>query len=143
MHDLLIPIDIEDALQKDITEAAERSGLSISVSAPPIARDLGGGRAMPYAVVERLGGVRSSLVLDKHAVSVDVWDKRWALAQDTASKLLAIILALPDTPDMSVDYISADVDTIPYNNPDVKHEDLPRVTFTVQLTTRATAQAID
>ena len=140
MHSL-IPVDIEDALQTDLNEAAENSGFSILVGAPPIPTNLG--QTIPYATVMRVGGYRTSIVLDTHYVTVDVWGRRWAQAQDSANKLVGLILALPDTPDTSVEYTNASIQSLPYNNPDLKHETLARVSFTVELKTRATDLAID
>lgn len=138
---LLVPIDIEDALQKDLSQAAQQGGFSIGVSATPVPSDLG--KTIPYAVVTKVGGVRNDIVVDEHIVSIDVWDKRWALVTESANKLAAFLMALPDTPGTSVDYLSVRMDVLPYNNPDVRHVDLPRASFTAAVATRPAVLAID
>ena len=138
---LLATVDIEDALQRDLSEAARLSGFSIGVSATPVPDNLG--ETIPYAVVTKVGGSRSDIVVDEHFVSIDVWDKRWALVTDSASKMVALLLALPDMPDTSVDYLKIDLQISPYNNPDIRHVDLPRATFTAAVTTRSAVLAID
>lgn len=116
-------------------------GFSIGVSATPVPEDLG--KTIPYAVVTKVGGSRLDTVLDEHIVSIDVWDRRWALAIASANKLAAFIAALPDMPDTSIDYLKVTLDVTPYNNPDVRHVDLPRVSFTAAVLTRPAVLAID
>ena len=131
------PIDIEDVLQKDLSQAAAASGLSISISGTPVPSNLGAN--LPYAVIERVGGSRWSELIDKHAVSIDVWSNRWAVSNDYASELVSLVQALPDMDDSTVDYYEAGIDAFPYNNPDLRHEDLPRVSFTATVICRAKA----
>lgn len=141
MVEILVTHDIEDALQSDLSRAVQMGGFSIGISATPVPEDLG--KTIPYAVVTKVGGSRSDTVLDEHIVSIDVWDKRWALSIESANKLAGYLMALPDMPNTSIDYLKVTLDTTPYNNPDVRHVDLPRVTFIAAVLTRPAVIAID
>lgn len=131
----LIPIDIEDALRVDVSTAAALGGFSFSMAAPPTPTDLGA--SLPYVLVERMGGTRESLVIDEHVVAVDVWDNDWADAHKTANEVLGVMFSLPETEGLSQDYLDVAVNAFPYDNPDPDHEDIPRVSFTAHVSTRA------
>lgn len=130
----LAPIDIEDALRLDIMTAAGQGGFSIS--APPVPINLGA--LLPYAVVERIGGTRDELVIDSHMVGVDVWANDWAEAQQTANAIVGYMCSLPYDDSAQHDYLSVNINALPYNNPDPDHADVPRVSFTAQVLVRAT-----
>lgn len=132
----LMPLDIEDALRVDLTTAAELGGFSCAFGAPPTPKNLGD--VLPYARIERLGGRRDSLVVDLHDVAIDVWADTWAEAQEAANKVVALLCGLPYADgELAHDYLGADLNALPYNNPDPQHEDLPRVSFNATVTARA------
>lgn len=127
--------DIEDALRVDLPAAAERSRFSIAAAAPPVPEDLGS--ELPIAIPERVGGQRYSEVLDQHSVSIDVYAATWAQAQAAANNLIGIVSALPYMDGLSAHYLETDITTLPYNNPDPRHEDIPRATFAATVICRA------
>jgi len=131
----LIPLDIEDALRVDVSTAASQGGFSFSIAAPPVPANLGA--SLPYVLVERLGGTRDEVVIDEHIVAVDVWDKDWADAHSVANDVLGVLSALPDTDGLAHDYLEVAVNVLPYDNPDPDHQDIPRVSFTAHVSTRA------
>ena len=116
---------------------AARCGLSCGISGTPIPADLG--KTLPYAVIYSVGGFKTSKVVDTHTVSIDVYDERWDLAMAAASKLSGIVEFLVDTDGLSVDYHSTATTSLPYNNPDPRHSDLPRVTFTADVVLKSAA----
>lgn len=131
----LVAIDIEDALRQDLPTAATLGGFSIYAAAPPVPETLGS--SLPFVIPERVGGTRDSIVIDTHNVSIDVYAKTWGKAQETANKLVGIVAELPDIDGLSADYLEADITTLPYNNPDPRHQDVPRVTFAASVICRA------
>lgn len=132
----LMPLDIEDALRIDLGTAAGLGGFSCAFGAPPTPKDLG--TTLPYARIERLGGIRNSLVVDEHDVAVDVWADDWASAQEAANKVVGLLCGLPYADDeLDHDYMDAYINALPYNNPDPDHPDLPRVSFNATVTARA------
>ncbi len=126
---ICVPIDAEDALSRDL-----------GTHCPPIQDDLGS--ELPYSVATRLPGTRTSLVVDNHPMSVDVYAATDAEAMDAADELLARACALPMTPGTSTHWLAASVDALPYSNPDPRRPDLARATFEVLLTCRATVKDI-
>lgn len=126
---ICVPIDAEYVLSRDL-----------GTHCPPIPDDLGA--TLPYAVATRLPGTRTSLVVDNHPVSVDVYAADEAQAMEAASELLAKACALPTTPGTSIQWLAASVDALPYNNPDPRRPDLARATFEVLLTCRAEVRDI-
>lgn len=128
-------IDIEDALRLDIMTVAEEGDFPFVVTAPPVPTDLNS--LLPCAIVERLGGTRSDIVVDSHMVGVDVWANDWAEAQENANTILGLLSGLPFRDDLKHDYLGIDINAFPYNNPDPEHQDVPRVSFTAQVLVRA------
>ena len=131
----IIPVDIEDALRIDLKRAADLGGFSFGISAPPIPADLG--NTLPYVVVERIGGMRESLVVDTHDIGIDVWADEWGEATLAANKVLGLLCGLPYSDDPQVEYLGVEINALPYNNPDPNHQDIPRVSFTAHVKARA------
>lgn len=133
----LKPRDVEDAIRLDL--AAMLTGYT--VIAPPIPETLG--TSLPFVVVTRLGGGRSDLIIEEHDVSIDVYAKRWSTAQDAANTVVAALTEFGDMDELAsgVDWLDASINALPYNNPDPRHSDLPRVTFSAMVTCRP--EAID
>jgi len=129
------PLDVEDVLQRDLNTLATRCGLSCGISGTPVPNNLG--NTLPYAVIYNVGGFRSSKVVDTHAVSIDVYAKRWDLAMTTACKVAGMVEGLVDTDGLSHDYHNTAITALPYNNPDPDHADIPRVSFTADVVLRS------
>ena len=123
-------IDIEGAL-------ADKFGQG--TSAPPLPE----GFSLPFALFTRTGGDTSDRVYTTHNVSVDVYGSTWAAAQQAAAEMAGLIA---DLDGRNVGYTSngtrieapvyVSACQAPYNNPDPKHPNVPRVTFMANLATR-------
>jgi len=133
MPNFLKSRDVEYALQQDLASILT----SYDVIAPPLPDDFPDD-GLPLVVVERLGGSRTDLVVEEHDVSFDVYADRWASAVDAANTTLAVVTALADMPEQAsgVDWHDAQINALPYSNPDPDHEDVPRVTFSAVVTCR-------
>lgn len=120
-------------------EAALADKFGPSTCAPPLPE----GFSLPFALFTRTGGDTSDRVYTTHNVSVDVYADTWAVAQQAAAEMAGLIA---DLDGRNVGY-GEDDDRIetpvyvsacqaPYNNPDPKHPNVPRVTFMATLATR-------
>ena len=132
---IIAPHDVEDVLQQDLSTLAAASGLSYGISGTPVPSNLG--NTLPYVVIYNVGGFRTSRVVDTHAVSIDVYAKRWDLAMDAACKMAGLVENLEDSTGLSLDYHRTAITALPYNNPDPDHADIPRVSFTADVVLRA------
>ena len=121
-------------------EAALAYAFGSNASAPPLPESYTS--SLPWALFTRTGGDIASRVYCTHNVSVDVYDSTWAAAQASASGALAVINALegsiigygnPPEAEAAVYAVSCQA---PYNNPDPKHPNVPRVTFLATLAPR-------
>ena len=122
-------------------EAALADAIGSNASAPPLPETYTSN--LPWALFTRTGGDLASRIYTTHQVSVDVYDSTWAAAQASAALLGALLCNLEgdeigygedddriETPVYSVSLQA------PYNNPDPKHPNVPRVTFLATLATR-------
>lgn len=116
--------------------AADLSGERCSVFAPPVPETLG--ETLPCAMVERTGGTRLNPVMDRHDVAVYVWAGTWAEAMAEANRIAGAIARLPDAPDTSTQWRTAELTSLPYAAPDPEQPSVPRAQFTAALTCRAT-----
>lgn len=122
-------------------EAALADKFGAGSSAPPLPE--GFTASLPWVLFTRVGGDASDRVYTTHDVSVDVYAATWAAAQKAAANAAGFIAALDGR---SIGYtegsdrIEAPVYVAscqaPYNNPDPKHPNVPRVTFMANLATR-------
>ena len=120
-------------------EAALADKFGPGTSAPPLPE----GFSLPFALFTRTGGDTSDRVSTTHNVSVDVYADTWAQAQAYAAELAGLIA---DLDGRNVGYSSngsrieapvyVSACQAPYNNPDPKHPNVPRVTFMATLATR-------
>lgn len=129
--DVITPIDIEDALHDDLDY---RGG--VRVYAPPLPDDFD--EHLPAALVMSAGGGRHDMVVDEHDVIVSVYGATWAKATDAARKLAAYAAALPYDVAASVRYQDVELNSGVTDDPDPAHPSIPRVRFTITVTTRAT-----
>ena len=126
------PADIEGALAAQFA----------NTSAPPLPEDFAG--TLPFALFTRVGGSISERVVNSHSLSIDVYASTSAAAQAAAADLLEGVSALEGqsiswtegTDTVATPVYEVDCG-IPYNNPDPLHPNVPRVTFTATLATRA------
>ncbi len=119
------PLDIENVMRECIG-----AQVAYPCSAPPIPQDL----EPPRIVFARTGGSSSDLVVDSSSVIVHCYGGTWADAMDEANEVAGAVKALPylDNP------VTASVlNTLPYNNYDPQHPDVPRVSFSAIITTRS------
>lgn len=117
-------IDIEDALQ------AALNADGIAACAPPVPANLA-----EQVVVVATGGYSQAYVQDVHAVSFDCYASGETEAMSRACALTRWVRALPGKTVGTYCY-GAEVETLPYNNPDPAHPTLARATFAARITTR-------
>lgn len=136
MNELVTPIDIEAAL------AGYLFGKGVTASAPPLSADYAD--RLPFVLITRTGGSQRSRVLSTHSIDVDVYAATWAEAQSAANRIAGYV-AQAELEDLTWRdgaltlwcpcYTSKA--NMPYNNPDPRHPNVPRVTFSATVTTRA------
>lgn len=122
-------------------EAALADKFGTGTSAPPLPEAFSA--SLPWVLFTRTGGDASDRVYTAHDVSVDVYAATWAQAQAYAAEMAGLIA---DLPGRNVGYTEGGTRTeapvytascqAPYNNPDPKHPNVPRVTFMANLATR-------
>lgn len=99
-------------------------------SAPPIPQEL----EAPCVVFTRTGGSTSDLVVDTSSVMVHCYGLTWAGAMAIADDVAGVCKALPYLDNVVT---ASALNTLPYNNFDPQHPDVPRVSFTALITTRS------
>lgn len=119
--------DIETILYNLLTDG------KYSASAHAIPASLGS--TLPHIHVTRTGGYETDLVLEGHYVDFDVYAADLADAMEEAGNLCGWVRELVDTQPHAPCYATR-ILTLPYNNPDPRHQDLGRVTFKAELMTR-------
>ena len=129
---LVKPIDIEDALRTDIGAVKE----SWKCFAPPAPDDLAAGSLM----VTSLGGAPATAVSNDHDVSIDCWAATMADAMEMANEAAGIVTTLPlRTFGSGRSYATAEINALPYINPDPNRPLLPRATFRATVGIRGAA----
>lgn len=119
-------IDIEAA----VADALIFSGWE--ACAPPLPDTF---ERLPHVMVTRTGGYRKERAIDIHRVSVDVRAKTWGDVTAAANMLVGEILDFEYT-DLGGAYChSVKITTLPYQNLDPRHRDIPRMTFAVEFVT--------
>lgn len=129
---LVKPIDIEDALRTDIGAVKE----AWKCFAPPAPDNL----AASSLMVTSLGGAPATEVSNDHDVSIDVWASTIEDAMDMANDAAGIVATLPLRAFASGNhYLTAEINALPYINPDPNRPLLPRATFRATVGIRGTA----
>lgn len=144
MMQLVSPIDIEDALRIDLTTLYESLSIDdVTFSAPPVEPTLGELPATGVVVCfRRVGGTRDDLVVDTHAVSVDVYATTWADAIDEANRLAGVIAQLPYQANTRIRYQAVDIATAPYELPDTSNPVMPRIRMLINIITKAAVEEL-
>lgn len=119
------PIDAEDVVQ------AHFNACGINAAAVPLPN--GFESRLPFALVTRAGGQTRHEAADTHVLSIDVYASTWADATEAANRCVECFRGLDGAFDGAVKLYDADAN-MPYKNPDPRHSDLPRETFTATLT---------
>ena len=132
---VLSSVDIEDTLRQDLTSLYATLDIEgVSFSAPPVPPTLGELPATGTQVcLTRVGGGRSSLVVDSHTISIDVYDSDWQSSLDAANLLAGVISQLPFQSGLLLQYHSVSIDTLPYELPDTSNPVFPRVRMLVTI----------
>lgn len=118
---LVKPIDIEDALRIDL--AAFNGAMFF---APPAPDDLSANSVQVMSV----GGAPQTAVSFEHDVRVDCWAATPAAAISLANEVAGIVASLPLREIASGrQYVTAELDALPYLNPDPNRPLLPRASF--------------
>lgn len=135
MMQIVAPVDIEDALRIDLTSIYANLDITgVSFSAPPIEPELGEIPATGVLVCfKRVGGMRNSLVVDTHAVSIDLYAQSWADAITEGDKLAGVLSQLPYQQSTSIQYHSVSIATMPYALPDTSNPVMARVRMLVDV----------
>lgn len=120
-------VDIETALY----ELLAADGYSASAHAIPETL----GQTFPHIHVTRTGGYTYDMVLEQHSVDFDVYAADQADAMEAASGLCGWVRELKGA-EVCTPCYDAEVNTLPYNNPDPRHPTIARATFKAQLLTR-------
>lgn len=139
MMQVVSPVDIEDALRIDLTTLYSALGITgVTFSAPPVSPSLG---EIPAAGVivcfKRVGGSRDALVVDTHAVSVDLYADTWGEAIAEGDRLAGILAQLPYQASTALQYHSVDISTAPYTLPDTSNPVMPRVRMLIDIIAKA------
>lgn len=126
----LAPVDVETEVPRDLSTYLE----GFQCFGPPVPQDLG--EALPCLCVSRIGGYERDIVVHDHYLSIDVWADTWPDAMDAACAAAGELRAMPfrETPHQ---YLSVQITTMPYDNTDPRHLDIPRCTFAATVTMRA------
>ena len=136
---LVSPIDIEDAMRKDLSELIESDSPITSCFAPPPPDTLSAKSLM----VTSLGGTSATAVSNEHDVSVDVWADTPAEAMAAANWAAGRVASLPLRQFSSGrHYVTAEINALPYLNPDPNRPLLPRATFRATVNIRGLALRI-
>lgn len=115
--------DIETALYEQLTA----DGYTASAHAIP--PDLG--TSLPHIHVVRTGGYEKDMVIEVNQIDFDVYAADSADAMEQACELSAWIRGLAG------DFCHyAAITTMPYGNPDPRHQDIGRATIKAQIITR-------
>ena len=120
------PVDIEAALADALIDEGWHA------CAPPLPSDFG---KLPLVTITRTGGGRRSRVVDTHRVSIDVRAGSWNSAIDAAERLCGVITQFELTYLGGAYCHSVEITTLPYQNVDPSHRDVPRMTFAAELVT--------
>lgn len=126
---LVAPIDIEDALRIDLAAIDE----GVRYFAPPAPDDLTANSVQIMSV----GGAAQTDVSNEHDVRVDCWAATDAAAVALADKVAGIIATLP-LRDTARAYNTAEINALPYINPDPNRPTLPRASFRAVIGVRGT-----
>lgn len=132
----LIPIDAEVALARDIETIT-----GITTAPTPIPEDLGA--ELPFVEVMGTGGRRTSLTVDEFTFSIGCYGMRPGAALDVARRAAAAVEFL-DTGlfHSKAQWLRTSIDVQPYADPDPRHADIPRYSFTCTAEARAVAGGV-
>lgn len=139
MMQIVSPIDIEDALRIDLSALYEALDITgVTFSAPPVEPTLGEIPATGVLVCfKRVGGARGGLVVDTHAVSVDLYATTWAEATEEANRLAGVMTQLPYQATTALQYHMVELATTPYAAPDTSNPVMPRVRMLINVIVKA------
>lgn len=141
---IVAPIDIEDALRIDLTTLYETLEIAgVTFSAPPVDPTLGEIPATGVIVCfKRVGGSRDDLVVDTHAVSVDLYAATWADAISEGNRLAGVMTQLPYQSATKLQYHAVDLVTAPYALPDTSNPVMPRARMLIDIITKAAIEEL-
>lgn len=117
------PIDIEDALRIDLVDFSDAYFF-----APPAPDDLSANSVQ----IMSLGGSPQTEVSHEYDARIDCWAQTPEQAFALANEISGIIASLPlRSPSSGRHYNTAELNNLPYLNPDPNRPLLPRVSFRV------------
>lgn len=134
MSQLVRPVDAADRLRLDLTAIAREHGIPLACSCDPLPADFDS--RLPFAWIRQLGGQRTGMVVDRPMLTVGVYAAGWARAAAVAADAYAIVQSLPFTPGTLTDWTACSPLSLPYEDPDPDHPNIPRCSFTVNMTVK-------
>ena len=90
---------------------------------------------LPHVHVMRTSGTTSDRVREENNVDFDIYSDTMADAMEDASHLCGWVRALEGST-VGAQCYTAEVITLPYENPDPRHPNIGRATFKAQITVR-------
>ena len=127
--ELNIPIDAADAIQTWLNDNG------VHACAEPLPRDLAG--ELPITLVQPIGGQRSSVILDRHAVRLYTWADTYEDAIAECGRAIATLCAAAGESIGGVPCYRVEPSSLPYPAHDTAHPDIPRAATTADVYARA------
>lgn len=127
--ELNIPIDAADAIQTWL------NAHGINACAEPLPRDLAD--ELPITLVQPIGGQRSSVILDRHAVRLYTWADTYEEAIAECGRAMATLVASAGEVIGGAQFYRVDASAFPYPAHDTAHPDIPRAATTADVFARA------
>lgn len=127
--ELNIPIDAADAIQTWL------NANDVHACAEPLPRDLAD--ELPITLVQPMGGQRSSVVLDRHAVRLYTWAETYEEAITECGRAMAVLEAAAGEVIGEAQFYRVDASALPYPAHDPRHPDIPRAAVTADVYARA------
>ena len=139
--------DIEQVLVDYFNSQVSGDSGEVVFSAPPVPADL----HQDAVVITRIGGYEQAYVQDVSTVHFDCYSDSEARSAEMAAWLTEMVRSLVGV-EMEITFFvsgdtawthvyAADIQTLPYFNPDPRHPTLPRYTLSARITTRMLHQS--
>lgn len=128
--ELNIPIDAADAIQTWL------NANGVHACAEPLPRELAD--ELPITLVQTIGGQRSNVVLDRHAVRLYTWADTYEDAITECGRAMAVLCAAEGESIGGVPCYRVEPSALPYPAHDSLHPNIPRAATTADVYARAT-----
>lgn len=142
----IMPIDIEDELRHDLQNMYEWHGLQgRSFTSGLVPFDLGElpQWALADIVITRVGGERTSLVVDRHALVIDAYTTNWQDGAHEAQMLTAMLAQLPHYEHTRLQYHEVSITALPHPMPDTSNPVLKRTRMHIEVVVKPQFEVLD